>query len=327
MAFAQGGAILRPDLRGVVEEAFRQTKLYIGAKVLPPMPVPNMAGQYPVIQKNAGNLLRNEVKPRGPRSTYARISRAWVPDNYTTQEYGMEAIVDDSESRNLSRFFDVESFEIRRNIGQLQLAHEIRAAAAIQNTSTFSMTTSATAYTAANRLGNGGFDIGLDIDIAKQAIQGRGESVDDLTVVMSFNNFIRARGSTQLQNRIRGTLSTDTQLVLSEEMMADALNVKEVLVGRAQQDTSAVGASASVLSSIWSDASIWIGTVQEPTGPEEYFNGGVGFTLFWEQDADIWQVESYREENKRSEIIRARHNTAEKIVLAPAAQLLMTQYA
>lgn len=290
------------------------------------MPVPNMAGQYPVIQKNAGDLLRNEVKSRGPRSTYPRISRAWVPGQYTCQEYGMESIVDDAESRNLARFFDVESFEIRRDIGQLQLAHELRAVSTIFDRSTFALITAATAYTDANRLGNAGFDIGLDIDLAKQEIQARGENVDNLTVVMSLANFLRARGSTQLQNRIRGTISTDSTLVLSEKMMAEALNVKEVLVGRAAYDTSPVGAAASVMAGVWSNSYIWLGTVQEPSGPEQYFNGGVGFTLFWEQDGDIWQVESYREEKIRSEIIRARHNVTEKIVLATAGQLLATNY-
>jgi hypothetical protein len=329
MAFGQGGAILRPDLRGVVEEAFLQSALYIGAKVAPPMPVPNMAGQYPVITKLGGDLLRNEVKSRGPRSAYARVARAWQADTFTTQEYGLESIVDDAEARNLSRFFDVEAFEIRRDIGQVQLAHEVRVSNLIMCTSAttgFSFITSATAYTNANRIGNSGYDIGLDIDLAKQAIQGRGENVDNLTVVMSFNNFLRARGTTMLQNRIRGTISTDALLVLSEKMVADALNVKEVLVGRAAYDASPSGAAAVTMTNIWPDTMIWVGTVAVPSGPEQYFSGGVVFTIYWEQDASMWQVESYRQEEIRSEIIRARHNTAEKIVLSAAGEVLQTQY-
>lgn len=323
MAYAQGGAILRPDLRGVVEEAFNQDKLYVGIKALPAMPSPNKAGQYPVIQKNAGNLLRNAVKARGSRATYPRISRAWVPDQYTTQEYGLEALVDDGDAKNMGRFFDMEAFEIRRNIGQVKLAHEIRAQTVLMDNTVFSTTTSGTAYTNANLAT---FDIGLDIDTAKQQIQSRGEDPDNLTVLMSFNNFIRARASTKLQNRLRGTVSTDTFLVMDEGMMAKALNVKEVLVGRAAYDTSPEGAAASVMANIWPDTFIWIGKSEEPAGPEQYFNGSTGFTIFWEEDAGLWQVESYREENKRSEVIRARHNTAEKIVLAPSAQLLATQY-
>jgi hypothetical protein len=235
----------------------------------------------------------------------------------------LEAIVPDDNNRDLSRFFDTEAFETRRALGQVQLGHEIRVATKLYDPSVFSLTTSTTAYTTTNLAS---FDIGMDLDTAKQQIQQRGENVDGLTVVMSLNVFLRARQSTRLQNRIRGTISTDSQLTLDEQSMADALQVKQVLVGRAAYDTSKQGAASSSMSSIWSDTYCWLGTVAGPSGPEQYFNGSVGFSLFWEQDADIFQVESYREENIRSEIIRARQYTDEKIVLATGGQLLVTQY-
>lgn len=323
MPYAQGGAILRADLAGVVEEAYLQSTLYIGTKVLTPLPVEARAGQYPKIQINGGNLLRNEVKSRGPGSNYARVQRAWTPDNYTTQEYGIEGIVPDDNARDLERFFDVASFEIRQNTRAVQLAHEVRVAAKVFDTSTFTLSTSATAYTGANLAT---MDIGYDVDGMKQAIQGRGESVDNLTLVMSFNNFLRARQSTRLQNRIRGTVSTDTQLTLDAQAMADALQIKEVLIGRATYDTTKQGAASSTLANIWSDDYLWLGRCEQASGPDQYFNGSVGFTLFWEQDSAMWQVEEYREENIRSTIIRARQYTDEKIVLSNGAQILATQY-
>lgn len=321
--YSQAGAILRADLRGVVEETFLQSELYIGPKVLPPLPVSNRTGQYPVIKKAAGNLLRNEAKPRGASADYGRITRAYETDTYTCIEYGFETAVDDSNRADVSRFFDLQATETRFAARQLQLAHELRVASAINDPATFSLSTSATAYTAANLAS---FDIGLDIDLAKQEIQSRGENTSDLTVVMSLPVFLRARASTRLQNRIRGTISTDSQLVLNEQAMADALEVKQVLVGRATYDTSAQGAATSTLSNIWSNSYIWVGNVASGGSADGFFNGSVGHTLFWNEDASIFQVESYREERIRSEIIRARHNVTEKIVLAPAAQLLVTQY-
>ncbi len=323
MAFFQGGAVLRADLRGVVEQAFLQGELYIGAKAMPPLPVPAKQGQYPVITINGGDLLRDEVKRRAPGAEYARLQRAVTTDTYDCIEYGIETIVDDSENSNFSRFFSLESMEIRRAYQQVQLGHERRVKAKLFDPTVFSLITSATAYTTTNL---SSYDIGLDIDTAKQQIQSRGESVDNLTVIMSLSNFLRARASTRLQNRIRGTISTDSYLVLNEASMADALQVKQILVGRAAYDTSNQGAASSTLSNIWSDDYIWIGTVNNPSGPEQYFSGGVGYTLFWEQDSDIFQVESYREERNRSEIVRARQFTSEKIVLSNAGELLVTQY-
>jgi hypothetical protein len=233
-------------------------------------------------------------------------------------------VVPDKNARTIGRFFDLEARETVWAYRQVQLGHEIRVANLLQAPSTFSTTTAAITYTSTNL---STFDIGLDVDSCKAQIQGRGENVDNLTLVMSYNNFLRARASTKLQNRIRGTISTDAFLTLGTQAMADALQVKQVLIGRATYDGSAQGSAASSLSNIWSDSLMWLGTVVEPSGPDAYFNGSVAFTTFWEQDADIFQVESYRQERLRSTIIRSRQNTSEKVVLAPGAQLLGTGYA
>ncbi len=321
--YSQGAVQLRADLRGVVEEAYLQSELYIGAKVLPPLPVSAKAGQYPYISITSGSLLRDEVKSRGPSASYARIRRAYLNGNYTCEEYGIEAEVDDSQASDINRFFNLESTETRLAMRHVQIAHERRVAAAVINTGTFSITTSATAYTEANLAS---FDLGLDIDTAKQQIQGRGESVEGLTLVMSLPMFNRARASTRIQNRIRGTISTDSQLVLSKQALADALQVGQVLVGSAAYDTSKQGASAVSMSNIWPNTYCWLGRSISGGGQEQYFNGSTGFTLFWNEDSALFSVESYREEQIRSTIIRGRHNVVEKIVLAPSAQLLDTQY-
>ncbi len=233
--------------------------------------------------------------------------------------------VDDSEASDISRFFNLESTETRLALRQVQLAHEIRVAAKMFDPSVFALTTSAVSYgSGPSSIAN--MDIGLDIDSAKQQIQSRGESTKDLTVVMSLNNFLRARASTKLQNRIRGTVSTDTFLVLSAQALADAFDVKQVLVARSSYDTSKEGANSASLSAIWSDTYIWVGQSITGGSSENYFNGSAGFTLYWNEDSSLFQVESYREEAIRSTIVRARHNTSEKIVNARAGQLLVTQY-
>ena len=322
--YAQSGSVLRADLRGVVEEAFLQSELYIGPKACPPIPVQTEGGQYPVIQKAGAGLLRNEAKPIAAGADYPRITRAYTTDTYTCEEYGIEAIVPDKNARTIGRFFDLEARETVWAYRQVQIGHEIRVANLLQAPSTFSTSTAAITYTSTNLAT---FDVGLDVDTCKGQIQSRGENVDNLTLVMSFNNFLRIRASTKLQNRIRGTISTDSFLTLGTQAMADALQVKQILIGRATYDGSAQGSASSSLSNIWGDSLMWLGTVVEPSGPDQYFNGSVAFTIFWEQDADIFQVESYRQERLRSEIIRARQNTSEKVVLSAAGQLLGTGYA
>ena len=270
-----------------------------------------------------GGLLRNNAQRRGPGATYGRTQRAWTTDTFDCIEYGSEAIVPDDDAKNLGRFFDLEARETVWKYREVQLAHELRCKTLLFDTVVFSVTTSATAYTNAALAT---FDIGLDVDTAKQSIQSRGESIDNLTLVMSLNVFNRARQSTRLQNRIRGTISTDSQLVLDTQAMADAFGVGQVLVGAGAYDTSGEGNVTATMSNIWSDTYLWLGQSRTGKSVDDYFAGGTAQTLFWEQDADIFQVESYREEDIRSTIIRARQYTSEKVINANTAQLVVTQW-
>lgn len=321
--YSQGNAVLRADLRGVVEESFNQSALYIGAKVLPPLPVLAKAGQYPYIGRASAGLLKNNAKRRGPGTSYSRTTRAFTNDNYTCKEYGSEAVVPADESADISRFFDLEAAETRWKYRDVQLAHEIRVKDTVFAPATFALTTSATAYTEAAAAT---FDVGLDIDNAKAQIQSRGEDPTGLTAVLSLAVFNRIRSSTRLQNRIRGKSGSDTMLSLTAIEVAVALGLKEVIIGAAAYDTSGEMATSASMSNIWSDTYIWLGKCVPASGPQDYFAGGTGYTLFWQQDAAIFQVESYYEDDIRSTIIRARQNTDEKIVNANTAQLLVTQY-
>lgn len=318
--YNQGAAVLRADLRGVQEEAFNYSAGFIGVLACPPLPVLARAGQYPRIQIDAGALLRDEAKGRGPGATYPRIQRAVTTDTYTCQEYGLEELVDDSERNDYSRFFDMEAAAVKNITRQVQIAHERRVATLLTNRATWTATTAATAYSVANLAT---FDIGLDVDICKQALASRGEATDNLSIVMSLTVFNNARASTRLQNRIRGTVSTDSYLTLSKQAVADALGVKQVLVGNNYYDTTAQGVTSS-LSAIWGDTNIWIGNVAPFSGAEAYFSGGAAASLFWQQDGEIFQTETYREENRRSEVVRCRQYIAEKVINANAGQILTT---
>ena len=54
--------------------------------------------------------------------------------------------------------------------------------------------------------------------------------------------------------------------------------------------------------------------------------GGAGFTLYWNQDGGLYTSETYRNEGRRSNMVRVRQNTAEKVVDATAGTLITTQY-
>ena len=134
----------------------------------------------------------------------------------------------------------------------------------------------------------------------------------------------RIRASTKFQNRLRGAgISSDTILNASTQAAAEVFGVAEVLIGRASYDTAPEGV-AFASGNVWSNTLIWVGSVTQASAG--FFGGGAGFTLNWSEYGPAIGVSTYREEAIKSNIVRASHYTAEKVVNANAGQLITTQY-
>jgi hypothetical protein len=319
--YSNSAAIFRGDIAGVVEQAKDFEAGLIGTGVMPILDVPVRAGQYPSFVLKEGQLLKSDMKNRSPYSAYARGTRAFVQDTYTALEYGYEEAVDDTVTLDVARFFDAEVIAAKLAKRKLLLAHELRVAAKIFDSGTFTATNSGTAYTTANLAS---FDCGQDVQEAIDRLLSKGESTSNLKVVIPYPVWTRVRASTKFQNRLRGTgLSTDTILNASTQAAAEVFGVSEVLIGRASYDSAPEGVAFSA-SNAWANTFIWVGSVTQASAG--YFGGGAGFTLNWSEYGPAIGVSTYREEAIKSNIVRASQYTAEKVVNANAGQLITTQF-
>ena len=320
--YSNSAAIFRGDIAGVVEQAKDFEAGLIGTGVMPILDVPVRAGQYPSFVLKEGQLLKSDMKTRSPYSAYARGTRAFVQDTYTALEYGYEEAVDDTVTLDVARFFDAEVIAAKLAKRKLLLAHELRVAAKIFDSGTFTATNSGTAYTTANLAT---FDVGADVQEAIDRLLSKGESTTNLKVVIPYPVWTRIRASTKFQNRLRGTgLSTDTILNASTQAAAEVFGVAEVLIGRASYDTAPEGVAFSA-GNVWANTFIWVGSVTQASAG--YFGGGAAFTLSWAEYGPAIGVSTYREEAIKSNIVRASQYTAEKVVNANAGQLVTTQFA
>ena len=319
--YSNSAAIFRADIAGVVEQAKELESGLIGTQVMPILDVPVRAGQYPTFVLKEGQLLKSDMKTRSPYSAYPRGTRAFTQDTYTALEYGYEEAVDDTVELDIARFFDAETMAAKLAKRKLLLAHELRVAAKIFDNSTFTATSSSVAYTTGNL---SSFDAGSDIQDAIDRLLAKGESVTNLAVVMSASVWTRIRASTKFQNRLRGAgISSDTILNASQQAAAEVFGVNSVLIGRASYDTAPEGV-AFASGNVWSNSLIWVGSVTQASAG--YFGGGAAFTLNWSQYGSAVGVSTYREEAIKSNIVRASHYVAEKVVNANAGQLVTTQY-
>lgn len=321
MAFINGGATIRADINQALIEAPQADVGLIGAQLLPIQNVDAKAGTYLKVQLAAGELLSNNVLNRESGSNYSRGIRSFSQANYVTNEFGLEELVPDDASADLNRFFSYESETAKFLLRQLKLSHEKRVNDVVWASSTpFTIAdqTPAVNYTQALVTT---CDIARDVATAKLALAQYGYEAN--CVAMSANVFELIRRSTLLQNQFFGVISSTGARLLSEAEIAAALGVTNLLVGRAAINTAGKNKSYSG-SFVVSSAKIVVGQVSGG----EFTAGGMGRTLVWTGDAAGGFVsESYRDEARRSQVLRVRMNTDEVIIDPNAAVRITTNFA
>lgn len=318
--YATSGAILRADINSFVEQAAGADKMFIGEQVLPVYSSDVRDGQYPRFNIQAGELLNGDVSTRAPSGSYSRVSREWTYDTFACIDRGIEEPVDDVMKSDLSRFFDSEVNAAKWCLRRIKTAHEIRAAALLMNAGTFSATSAAVTYTQAH-VTDGSLDFVADVLGAIATLNGRG--VVPNAIVMSNNIYTRVRNSTKLQNYVRGNRPSDATLNIGPVDMAKAFGLDNVFVGMAVKNVAKKLAAAASLSQVWGDTYFWVGQI----AAGDLLAGGAGRTIVWNKEGGIWVTETYREEAIRSDIVRVRQHTCEKIIDSNAGQLITTSYA
>jgi hypothetical protein len=249
MLYPSSGATIRHDLNTVVEEGAALEEGLIGLSVLPPLPMAAKSGTYPKLELAGGALMDAVATQRERGGSYGLISRKFTTDTYDCLDYGLEEAVDDVEARDLARFFDAESTAARLTRRNLLLAHEVRAATAVMNTTNFgSATNSAVAYTVANLATVSFVD---DVLTAIEALKGAGVMAN--AIVMGSQVMTRIKQAAKVQAWIRGTVEGNIDRPVNARNLALSFQdegISNVFVGRARQNTAKKGQAVSA-SAIW----------------------------------------------------------------------------
>lgn len=316
------GAVIRQDLNILVQEAAAVDQLFIGSRVLPPLSVDVKSGTYPRLQIAAGELLSNVVTERSRGSSYGKITRAWTTDSYDCIDRGLEEAVDDTDAKDLSRFFNLEAVAGKLVLRNILLSYELRVVAAVMNATNFgAATNSSVAYTAANLAT---INFPSDVVAAIRRVNNNGARAN--TIVIPGVVFDRLVLTTLLQNWVRGNAQGQLNAPMNAANIAASFRdygIEQVLIGASTYNSARKGAAAS-MTAIWPVTNIWVGQVN--AGAMSPQDGGAGFTFYWNKEGGLYVTETYRDETSRSNMVRVRQNTTEKIVDGTAGTLIATQY-
>lgn len=297
---------IRADIaQAVYEGRNNKQNLFIGTEVMPVYVADVRSGEYLKINLGDSEALNDDATKIAPGAAYPRVSRKFTSDTYNTTEYGLEETLPDATSRDLARFLDVEVAVADMLLSQIQIGHEARVASATFAANGLTAISASAAYTEANLAS---FNLPGDVAEAKLTLAKYGTLPNAL--IMSAPVFERVRRSTKVQNQFFGVVPSDQSRLLSESEVAAACGVDRVLVGRAPRNTAKKG-QAYAGGFIWADNYIALANVSGG----EFAAGGFGRTILWGADSPVpFVAETYRDEARRSNVLRVRQHVSEKVI-------------
>lgn len=312
---------LRPDLNDALEE-FDLTANRAGmiaSLVAPPIDVDLQSDTFGKLKLS--QLLRNPNVERASMANYSRDGFVFDTDTYTTKEYGLEQPVDARDAARFENYLDAEAVAGAIAQSEVLKAREIRTAQAVFDTSvwnTAALTTSVgvkwSTYATATPIS--------DVEAARLKIRN-GSGLLPNALIMDYAVFVHLRNCQQVIDRIAAAGAGDKVKAndISKSMLAQLFDVDYILVADAVKNTANETASAASIDGIWDDAYCMLAKVATTKNIKEPC---IARTFHWTKDGSRIDcaMESYWEEQRRTTIIRARHDVHEKILLPQLGHLL-----
>lgn len=311
-----GTTLQRPDL-GVLAYEYMMgasQRGFIGMSVMPVFDVPEQSADYPVIPIES--MLKVPTTRRQARGAYPRGDWEFETGTYSCEEHGWEEPVDDSEASLYRRYFDAEEVSMEIAVDHIARAHEKRVASIAQDTSVAVgsgnvSTEWSTASSATPR---------DDVKDAKESMRQASGLMPNAGIcsLKVFNNIMN---TSEIKDAFKYTSPIEIGgMEAQRRLLAQYLGLDQVLVGGAMEDTAKKGQSFS-LSDIWDDEYFSLARVSD--GGMRLREPVLGRTFLWTEDSpQALTVESYREDNIRSNIIRVRQNVDEAVIFSGALYVM-----
>ncbi len=299
-------AIYRPDLGQVVNEYVEGATMgYIGLELMPIYRTAIAAATYPVIPKEV--MLKLPELARAPRGTYSRDDWEYERGQFSTSEKGREELIDDGERKLMDQEAPGTSDFVatRRAWNFIMRGQEKRIADKVFDDSTFSANSITHEWDDADNA----VPI-TDVNTGKMSMRSACGMLPDVLVI-GYSTFENLKQVASIVDRLKYTFPMIDMNKMSVQQLAAVFNVPRVLVGGAVYDSAGKGVTASI-TDLWSTE--YAALLKISSGPD-LTEPGFGRTFLWTADSpESPIVEQYRDEPRRSDVYRVRHNCDEVLI-------------
>ncbi|TXH10543.1 MAG: hypothetical protein E6R03_15290 [Hyphomicrobiaceae bacterium] len=311
---------LRPDLTGSLQEysTMMNRESFIGLRVAPVFESGKSSGTFGRIPLE--QLLQSRDTERAPGSGYSRGNWSFTQDTYATSEHGAEEPIDDNEAVNYREYFDAELVGTERALDAVLSNHEKRVADLIFNASTWTGTSLTTAisnewddFTSATPI--------TDVEAAVRKVWSN-SGIWPNSLIINRHVFRNLRQCSQVKDAIASSGAGDRTTLsdINIEALKRVFDLQNIFVAGGAENTAAEGQSATI-GKIWSDEYAMVCYIDDSN---DLRRPTLARTFHWSEDGSQigGLVESYRDESKRSNIIRVRQQVGLKVMYVECGHLL-----
>jgi hypothetical protein len=218
---------------------------YIGNRAMPTITVSKESDKYYVFDQP--DWFRNEADVRAELSTGPESGYDLSTDSYQTIPYSMATYVSDEARANQDPGLELDRTAVEFATDKILMMREKLASTLLFATGSYNSSAAAgTVWTDAAA------DIFADVNTAKETIAGAiGREPDTLIINDQTLNALKAHPD--IQERIKYTQTG----IATEDLLASLFELRQVLVGRAIENTSGKG-DAAVYSRIWGGSAAFL---------------------------------------------------------------------
>lgn len=299
-------AIPRMDLAEAFHEYSPRRARFIADLILPTYPTAKQAATLSVVMRE--NLTIPEVD-HANGAVFNRVSLYMDDMAYNCKDKGLEGQVTDWDLERFATEFDAEVETSQSVKIKMMLAREKRIHDLIFNTTTWPVGTAAL-YTdnSGNPWDAAGTDIIGQVLAARELVRGN-TGIPPNAMIIGEVTLINMLKNTGIKAQFPGA-PIITEALLRAQMGA-LIGIQDLFVGQAVYNSADEGQTFAK-ADIWPDDYAMVAVLGEenlpPTEPQ------LGRTILWNPyTSDLEYVESYREEQTKSEIVRVEHAVDEKI--------------
>lgn len=296
----------RADLGQALSEHIFDVNDYIGVQAAPFLEVQQKSATFSKLTRES-MLGDKGTLERAPGATYDQDEYDYEDDTYECVEYGVRQYLDDSQREQWKHDVDAEKDISMFGMHRLLRRQERRWATALFNTTTW---TGASLFTdrSATPWATTTTDVIAHVLAAKEKVRVI-TGMDPNAILMGKAVFEDLKNNDGIAERVIYTSEADDAKMA--QAIGPVFGLKHVLVGKAVYNSASPKATASI-TDVWGSTYVMVARIAETNSPVEPC---VARTYLWTDDsASNAVVEQYRDEDRRSDVFRVRHNVDEKVI-------------